>query len=74
MMIHYLTDLGVTSHRILSTDWSVLGVLGDVARSTDPPFHALIDGGALVTGMTNLEVARWDMTPLFFLVANGGTR
>lgn len=58
MMIHYLTDPAVASHRLLDTDWSVTGLLAEVAKSSDPPFHALIDGGALVTGMTNLEVAR----------------
>lgn len=59
MMVHYLTDPAVASHRLLDTEWSVTRLLSEVARSTDPPFHALIDGGALVTGMTNLEVARW---------------
>ena len=58
MMIHYLTDPYVASHRLLDTNWSVAGLLAEVAKSSDPPFHALIDGGALVTGMTNLEVAR----------------
>lgn len=58
MMIHYLTDPVVASHRQLDTNWSVFGLLAEVAKSNDPPFHALIDGGALVTGMTNLEVAR----------------
>lgn len=59
MMVHYLTDPAVASHRLLGTEWSVAGLLEEVAKSNDPPFHALIDGGALVTGMTNLEVARW---------------
>lgn len=59
MMVHYLTDPAVASQRLLGNDWSVAALLGEVARSSDPPFHALIDGGALVTGMTNLEVARW---------------
>lgn len=58
MMIHYLTDPTVASYRLLDTDWSVMRLLAEVATSTQPPFHAMIDGGALVTGMTNLEVAR----------------
>lgn len=58
MMVHYLTDPGVASDRLLGADWSVAGLLAEVAGSDNPPFHALIDGGALVTGMTNLEVAR----------------
>lgn len=59
MMVHYLTDPAVASHRLLGNDWSVQKLLAEVAGSSDPPLHALIDGGALVTGMTNLEVARW---------------
>ncbi|CAN0404007.1 unnamed protein product, partial [Discosporangium mesarthrocarpum] len=58
MMIHYLTDSTVASYKPLGDEWSVQELLRVVATSKDPPFHALIDGGALVTGMTNLEVAK----------------
>lgn len=67
MMIHYLTDIEVTSHRQLGTNWGVQSLLAEVARSTSPPFHALIDGGALVTGMTNVEVARY-LNPAVFVL------
>lgn len=40
------------------SDWSVNGLLRKIARA-DPPYHALIDTGALITGMTNEEVARY---------------
>ena len=44
-------------------DWSVEGLLENIARA-DPPVHALIDTGALITGMDNLQVAQ-------FLLADG---
>lgn len=44
-------------------DWTVEGVLDNIARA-DPPVGALIDTGALITGMNNLEVAQ-------FLLADG---
>jgi hypothetical protein len=40
-------------------DWNATSLLRDVASSTDPPFHALIDTGALITGLENEEVARF---------------
>jgi hypothetical protein len=40
--------------------WSVHGVLRDIAQH-DPPYHALIDTGALITGMSNHDVARFLM-------------
>jgi hypothetical protein len=39
-------------------DWTARSLLRDVARA-DPPFHALIDSGALITGLDNEEVARY---------------
>lgn len=49
-----------TSPAIVSSElvarWSAKELLEHVARH-EPPFHALIDTGALVTGMDNLEVA-----------------
>ena len=38
--------------------WSVEGLLKEVA-SANPPYHALIDIGALITGLSNEEVARY---------------
>ncbi|OQR84514.1 hypothetical protein ACHHYP_13291 [Achlya hypogyna] len=39
-------------------DWSATSLLRDIATH-DPPFHALIDTGALITGLDNEEVARF---------------
>jgi Ca2+-binding EF-hand superfamily protein len=60
-MIHYLTAPAVMSHSFVRGDWTVDKVLKALA-SAYPPFHALIDTGALVTGKTNLEVASFLLT------------
>jgi hypothetical protein len=39
-------------------DWSVESVLRGIAAA-DPPYHALIDAGAIITGFRNEEVARY---------------
>ena len=51
-----LASDAVVSAALLDDDWSPRGLLRDIATA-DPPFHALIDTGALVTGLSNLEVA-----------------
>lgn len=71
-IIHVLTDPKVVSMADLpgfsgatagegvadAEGWTVRGLLRAVARA-DPPYHALIDCGALVFGMDNEEVARF---------------
>ena len=57
-ILRTLTDEDVTMEapisRVLSEsasgDWTVRGVLDQIAQSTDPPYRAMIDTGALVTG------------------------
>ncbi|GLE02888.1 hypothetical protein PINS_up011752 [Pythium insidiosum] len=50
----------LTNPRIVSIErkvnWSARSLLLDIARA-NPPFHALIDTGALITGFENHEVA-----------------
>lgn len=58
---HYLTSDTIMSSRLLGTEWTVTKVLDDIIKS-DPPFHVLIDTGALITGMSNYEVARYMIT------------
>ena len=53
-VVHVLTDPEVVGASVHS-DWSVPELLEKIATS-DPPFHALIDSGALITGMENEEV------------------
>ena len=63
-MLRFLTDQRVTSQEVLPNEWSVTQILDHVAGANAgpgeaSPFHALIDTGALIMGMKNLEVARY---------------
>ena len=60
-ILHFLTSDTIVSSRKLGTDWNVTRLLDDIVRS-DPPFHCLIDTGALITGMSNYEVAKYLIT------------
>ena len=54
-IVSVLTSPEVVSAEVKS-EWTALSLLADIAKA-EPPFHALIDTGALVTGFTNEEVA-----------------
>ena len=56
-IISTLTSPVITNAEIKDS-WTARSLLRDVATA-NPPFHALIDTGALITGMDNLEVARF---------------
>lgn len=58
---HYLTSDSIMSSRLLGADWTVTNILDSIIKS-DPPFHVLIDTGALITGLSNYEVARYLLT------------
>jgi hypothetical protein len=62
-IIDYLTSESIVSSRLLDANWSVIKLLTDIATAR-PPFHVLLDCGALVTGMSNFDVAK-------FLLNNG---
>ena len=49
----------VSAERITDKSWTVEFLLQRIAQSTSPIYHALIDTGALITGMSNVEVARY---------------
>jgi hypothetical protein len=49
----------VTNYSLMGADWNVRSLLDTIANSTEPAYNALIDTGALVTGMSNLEVAQY---------------
>jgi hypothetical protein len=55
-MLHVLTDDNVMSVEFAPEDWSVDTLLQNVANA-EPRFHALIDTGALITGLSNHGVA-----------------
>ena len=49
----------VAAEKITDKSWTVELLLQRIAQSTSPVYHALIDTGALITGMSNVEVARY---------------
>jgi hypothetical protein len=57
-VIHYLTQTDVVTLEEMPSDWSPTSILDKIAYAK-PPYHALIDTGALITGLTNLEVATY---------------
>jgi hypothetical protein len=63
-MLSYLTSPSIVSYEIMPREWSVESLLLHIATKSNPPYHALIDTGALITGMSNKEVAS-------FLLRNG---
>jgi hypothetical protein len=60
-ILDYLMSESIVSSRLLNSDWSVTGILNDIATA-NPPFHVLLDCGALITGMSNLDVAKYLLT------------
>ena len=55
-MLRVLTSTEHVTYMPLSLEWSVDSLLDTIANAS-PPYNALIDTGALVTGLTNLQVA-----------------
>lgn len=60
-MLHALTNPSVLSVRRVAPGWTVEGLLQMVADPSKK-YRALIDTGALVTGLTNYQVARFLLT------------
>jgi hypothetical protein len=58
-VIWTMTNPDVCNYTVIEDGWSVKSLLNRIARSTTPVYHALIDTGALITGMTNQEVAAY---------------
>src|SRR4051812_37448730 len=54
-MLHVLTSPEFVSYDVLPATWTPASLLDMVAQA-QPPYHALIDTGALITGMSNYEV------------------
>ena len=57
-MLHYLTSPTVMSVSFVQLGWNPQTLLEAIAVA-NPPFSALIDTGALITGMSNLSVANF---------------
>ena len=60
-MIYYLTSPKIMTCSIIRQEWNPRSLLLAIA-SGNPSFSALIDTGALITGMSNLEVAQYLLT------------
>lgn len=43
----------------IADEWSVESILEQIAASTKPEFHAMVDAGALITGFSNVGTARY---------------
>jgi len=57
-VVHYLTLPSITEPVKLYGSWTALTILDHIA-SADPPYRALIDTGALITGLSNKTVAEY---------------
>jgi len=57
-ILHYLTNPSIASTRLVGSDWNARKLLDEIASSS-PHFNALLDVGALITGMSNYDVAKY---------------
>jgi hypothetical protein len=55
-MISFLTSPEIVAATIVKEGWTPETILDEIATA-DPPYHALIDAGALITGLSNYQVA-----------------
>ena len=62
-ILHYMTDPSIVTTRLVGQDWNARKLLDEIAQ-TSPPFNALLDTGALITGMSNYDVAKYLITAL----------
>mmetsp|Transcript_21594 Transcript_21594/g.31811 ORF Transcript_21594/g.31811 Transcript_21594/m.31811 type:complete len:2705 (-) Transcript_21594:384-8498(-) len=56
-MLSTVLDKDITSYKFLPSDWDVSLILQTVACAKNPQVSALIDTGALITGLSNYDVA-----------------
>lgn len=60
-MISYLSDPNIMSAQLVEEGWSVSSLLDEIINSPTR-YNALIDTGALITGLTNYQVAEYLIT------------
>ena len=58
-MVHFLTSKAVMTSETVDEGWSVKKLLAKISKAPPGTYRVLIDTGALITGLTNLEVARF---------------
>lgn len=54
MQVDLLTSPVVVNCQFVADGWTPHSLL-DMIGQADPPYHALIDTGALITGMSNFQ-------------------
>ena len=57
-VVHYLTSPSIVRYENMPAGWNAQSLLDYIATAS-PPFHALIDTGALITGLSNKGVAQY---------------
>ena len=57
-VVHYLTSPSIVRYENMPAGWNAQSILDHIATA-NPPFHALIDTGALITGLSNKDVAQY---------------
>lgn len=58
LMLCVMNDPKTVSYEVTANDWTVHGLLRKIAKQpSEAKYSALLDTGALITGMSNLEVA-----------------
>jgi len=58
-VLSVMTTPDICDYTLIEENWSVHSILDRIAKSENPRYHALIDTGALITGMSNHDVARY---------------
>jgi len=58
-VVHYLTSPAICSVVSIPAGWNVYSLLDHIAKAENPIYHALIDTGALITGISNKRVAEY---------------
>jgi hypothetical protein len=58
LVVNCMTDPQICTYEVCEEEWDSLSILKSIALKQNPPYHALIDTGALITGLSNARVAR----------------
>ena len=57
-MLTTVLNKDIVSCTYLDEGWTAKSLIQKIATANNPPFHSLIDTGALITGYTNKQVAQ----------------
>lgn len=71
-MLHYLSSPEIMSIELLENEWNVESLLNRIAQA-DPPYHALIDTGALITGRNRSKAENMSIKWIAQIICHFGT-